>query len=349
MEITKSEVEKFLADRYQDNQLTKFEPLGSGVHGTGYVVEFYFKGKKQRLILKTLFPKDFGHDYPADRAQVLLQANSSYNLLPKHVRSIDVMGVAKDKLVSIGDSREFFILMEEVEGSSYFNDLEAILSRGKLTKLDKERALKLSEYLVKIHSEKYDDPVLYRRKIRDTIGHGECLMGVLDTYPEVNFITDTDKTELVVKAVKWWGKLKNKSNRLCVVHGDFHPGNIWWQDNGDFTLLDRSRGIYGDPGDDVSCLLMNYIFYALQQHNEFKGIFRELYELFYNNYVIKTDDRKIAQVMAPFFAFRAVVVANPLFYPNVTDEVRRAVFNFANNILEIDEIDPADINSYIKE
>jgi hypothetical protein len=53
--------------------------------------------------------------------------------------------------------------------------------------------------------------------------------------------------------------------------------------------------------------------------------------------------------MAPFFAFRSVVVANPLFYPYVTDEVRRAVFNFANNILEVDEIIPADINTYIKE
>ena len=90
MEITKSEVEKFLAERYQDNQLTKFEPLGSGVHGTGYLVEFSYQGKNQRLILKTLFPKDFGHDYPSDRAQVLLQANAAYNKLPKHVRSIDV-------------------------------------------------------------------------------------------------------------------------------------------------------------------------------------------------------------------------------------------------------------------
>jgi hypothetical protein len=349
LEITKTDVEKYLNDHYPENKLLKFDALGTGVHGTGYLIEFEHGGETNRLILKTLFPQGFGHDYPADRAQVLLQANAAYNLLPRHARSIDVIGVAQDELVSMGDSQEFFILMEEVEGRSYFNDLEDIKARGSLTDMDKERALKLSDYLADIHSEKHDDPILYKRKIRDTIGHGECLMGVLDVYPEVKFVTDEEMTELVAKAVRWWGKLKNRSERLCVVHGDYHPGNIWFQDNGDFVLLDRSRGIYGDPGDDVSCLLMNYIFYALQQHNEFTGDFRVLYELFYNNYVEKTGDTDIAKVMAPFFAFRSVVVGNPLFYPDVTDEVRRAVFNFANSILEVDEIIPADINSYIKE
>lgn len=42
----------------------------------------------------------------------------------------------------------------------------------------------MTSYLSDIHSIKRDSKSLYWRKIRDTIGHGECLMGVLDTYPE---------------------------------------------------------------------------------------------------------------------------------------------------------------------
>ena len=262
-------------------------------------------------------------------------ANKAYNLMPKHVRSLDVVGVGEN-MVSVGDCEEFFILMEEAIGENYFTDLDKIKEMNALTDEDREKCVKLADFLAEIHKEKHKNPVLYKRRIRDTVGHGECIMGVLDTYPEVKFTTQEEMTEFAQSAVKWWGKIKDKHHRLCVVHGDYHPGNIWWEDT-DFILLDRSRGIYGEPADDVTCLSINYLFYGLRMNeNEFKGPFKELFELFLTRYVDRTKDTEMWDVMAPFFAFRTTVVCNPLFYPDVTDKTRRRLFNFARTFLNLD-------------
>jgi len=45
------------------------------------------------------------------------------------------------------------------------------------------RAEALSNYLVAIHGVKRDEPVIYTRRIRELIGHGELIMGLIDSYP----------------------------------------------------------------------------------------------------------------------------------------------------------------------
>ena len=348
MEIKREWIESYLQKKYPGSTFIALNPLGEGVHGVGYSVAFEWKWKRHTIIAKTLFPKDFGHDYFADRAQVLLLANKAYNLMPNHVRSIDVVGVGKE-LVSVGECEEFYILMEEAHGENYFADLDRIRKTHQLTDEDEEKCVKLSEYLVEIHKETHENPVLYKRKIRDIVGHGECIMGILDTYPPVEFTGNEEMTEFAQLAVKWWGKLKEKNHRLCVVHGDFHPGNIWW-DNSALTLLDRSRGIYGEPADDVTCLVINYLFYGLRVNEDrFEGPFKELFDLFLEKYMEKTKDEEMWEVMAPFFAFRATVVCNPLFYPDVTDRTRRRLFNFALNVMEDDRFKAEKIPEYIRD
>lgn len=318
------------------------------MHGIGHSVRFSWKGVQKTIIIKTLFPQNFGHDYFSDRAQVLLLANKSYNLMPNHVRSIDVVGVG-DELVSVGDCTEFFIVMEEAQGTTYFSDLDAILERGTLTQRDRDRCCQLADFLVSLHEEKKEDPILYTRKIRDTVGHGECIMGVLDTYPPVPFTTTEEMVEFVQLAVRWWGKIKGKSHRLCVVHGDYHPGNIWWHDQR-LTLLDRSRGLYGEPADDVACLSINYIFYGLMMHEDsFKGPFAELFHLFLDRYFHHTKDHEMWELMAPFYAFRTTVICNPLFYPQVTDRTRRNLLNFALNLMEQETFSPDSITEYLQD
>lgn len=348
MEIRKEWIEPYLSRKYPGSTFIALNPLGGGVHGMGYSVVFERNWKRETIIIKTLFPDDFGHDHFSDRAQVLLLANKAYNLMPKHVRSIDVVGVGEN-MVSVGDCEEFFIIMEEAHGENYFEDLNRIKEDNELTRDDREKCVKLADYLVEIHKEKDENPILYKRRIRDTVGHGECIMGILDTYPRVEFTTNEEMTEFAQLAVKWWGALKNRSERLCVVHGDFHPGNIWWETD-DFILLDRSRGIYGEPADDVTCLSINYLFYGLRMNEDaFEGPFKELLELFLNRYLNKTKDYEMWEVMAPFYAFRTTVVCNPLFYPDVTDKTRRRLFNFALNVMEDDTFDMEKIPSYIQD
>lgn len=346
MELKREWIESYLLKKYPGSTFIALNPLGEGVHGVGYSAAFEWRWKRHNIIIKTLFPKDFGHDHFSDRAQVLLLANKAYNVMPKHVRSIDVVGVGK-QMVPVGECEEFFIVMEEAHGENYFTDLESIKKRNTITDTDRKRCLDLADFLTDIHKEKRKDPVLYKRRIRDTVGHGECIMGILDTYPPVDFVTNEEMVEFVQLAVEWWGKIKDRGHRLCTVHGDYHPGNIWWEDE-DFILLDRSRGIYGEPADDVTCLIINYLFYGLQVNEDtFEGPFKELFDLFLDRYMTKAKDNEMWEVMAPFFAFRATVIGNPLFYPDVTDKTRRRLFNFAMNVMKDDSFSPEKIQTYI--
>ncbi|MFZ0448241.1 MAG: phosphotransferase [Desulfatiglandaceae bacterium] len=344
-------VENYLKEHFgPETRLISMQWLGEGVHGAAYLLEFKNRQGENRLIMKTLFPSRFGHDHYSDRAQVLLLAQANFNEMPKHVRATDVVGESPDKLISVKDAREFYIFMEEAKGVSYFEDLDAILKRGHLNELDIERARMLAHFLADIHALRYsgqDAKVLYRRRIRDLIGHGECIMGIIDSYDSVDFTTDGELVAYAGKCLKWWGKIRDKGERLCSVHGDYHPGNIRLQAD-DFVLLDRSRGSWGEPADDVSCLSVNYIHYAIKDRGTFAGPFAELFRLFLEAYLEKTNDGGFFEVAQPFFAFRVLVIANPKFYPKDTTETKRKLIDFGLSVLETERFDTEKISEYME-
>src|SRR5208283_2805668 len=101
----------------------------------------------------------------------------------------------------------------------------------------------LSDYLVEIHARKLAAPGLYVRRIRDLLGHGECIRGLIDNYPQsFEFIDVPLLMKIEQQCGAWRWRIKNRVHRLCQVHGDFHPWNILFREGTDFTLLDRSRG-----------------------------------------------------------------------------------------------------------
>ena len=227
-------------------------------------------------------------------------------------RSIDVGYFdSEGRLSSCGEASEFFILMEKIEGKEYFFDLERVKEEG-ATDLDMRRAEVLSSYLAEIHAEKKDSPALYRRKIRDTVGHGECIMGILDDYPaEPEFLAPGELTSIEKKCIDWRWRLRDRTHRLCMAHGDFHPWNVMFRSGTDFTVLDRSRGEWGEAADDITAMTTNYIFYSVQKSLNLAGGLKDLFELFFENYLDRTGDEEVLAVIAPFFAFRMMVVASP--------------------------------------
>jgi len=318
--------------------LLGMEKLGKGLHGAGYLVRYRSPEGEKRLIMKTLFPSGFGHEHYSDRAKVLLLAHDTYNQMQRHIRSLDVVGESDKDLISISDAREFYLFMEEAQGKTYFQEMDEILERGYLTDKDKKRIRLLAHFLADIHSNAYageDKTVLYRRRIRELIGHGECIMGVIDAYDSSEVATDRELIDYAQKALLWWGKLRDRSERLCMVHGDFHPGNIRFQGE-DFTVLDRSRGSWGERADDVSCLGINFVYYALKHTGQFEGPFEELFKLFFDQYVEKTMDRGLFEAIQPFFAFRILVIANPRFYPKDSAAIKRKLLNFGRLLLDLD-------------
>ncbi|MDD1753503.1 MAG: aminoglycoside phosphotransferase family protein, partial [Methanotrichaceae archaeon] len=99
--------------------------------------------------------------------------------------------------------------------------------------------------------------------------------------------------------------------------------------------------------DDITAMTMNYIFYSVQKRLMLADGLKELFELFYDNYLSLTGDEEILEVVAPFYAFRAIVVASPTWYPLLSDDIRRTLFNFLENVLKADCFDYRDVNKYI--
>jgi hypothetical protein len=319
-------------------------------YGVPYLIEFSVKGEKKSVVFETMRPEGFGHDHFSDRAQVLLWQHSAFNKLPKHVRSVDVGAfTSNNSLKSLGDCTEFFILTEKIEGQLYHRDLDRIKEQKTLTQLDKDRCLALSDYLVQIHAIKRDAPRFYIRRIRDLVGHGECIMGLIDSYPpKLDFISEKELTEIEKKCVEWRWRLKQRTHRCSQIHGDYHPWNVMFRQGTDFTVLDRSRGEWGEPADDMSAMSINYIFYSLQAYGKLAGAFEELFKLFWSNYLEKTEDKEILTVIQPFYAWRGLVVASPVWYPNLSFDVRRKLFNFIRNVLNTESFDLKKVNLYLE-
>jgi hypothetical protein len=361
MDLKRKDVERYLQDLIgREVKLLSVRTMGEtiatseDVKGFGYgsplLIEYQSDGKVQSAVLSSMrVQHGFGHDHFSDRAQVLIWQHSTFGNLPRHARSIDAGYFTEGgQLRSCGDAQEYFLLMEKIEGSEYFYDLERVKEKGAMD-LDLERVVALSDYLAEIHSVKKDCPPLYQRKIRDTVGHGECIMGILDDYPDnPTFLDPGELCDIEKRCVEWRWRLRTQTNRLCQVHGDFHPWNVMFRSGTDFSVLDRSRGEWGEAADDITAMTTNYIFYSIQKSLRLAGDLKELFELFFENYLDKTGDEDLLRVIAPFFAFRMMVVASPTWYPLLSDEVRRALFNFTGRVLEADEFDYRNVNNYLK-
>lgn len=340
---------KMEIEKKKKKEKEKDELKGFG-YGKPIEIELKTKGKKHSLVLSSMrVQKGFGHDHFSDRAQILLWQYSAFNKLPKHVRALDVGYFTKDgELSSTYKADEFFLVMEKVEGREYYKDLDRLRDGGKLRKLDIDRATALSDYLVEIHSTKHKDEELYKRRIRELVGHGECIMGLIDSYPEdFKFATKQTFCEIEKKCVEWRFKLRDRKERLCDVHGDYHPWNVLFRKGTDFTVLDRSRGEYGEAADDVATMSMNYLFYSLQKYGELKGEFKQLFDVYLDNYLKKTGDTEILKFMPPFYVFRALVIASPIWYPTLSPEVRTKLFNFIRNVLEVEEFEPGEVDGLL--
>lgn len=356
-------ITKYLTEKFHATKVNEFRELGKGVYGTAFLIDFDTPQGKRRVVLKKMNLGGFGHDYFSDIAGNYILENSCYGNLPQHIKSFDVIGVTpQGALQPCGDSREFYILMEEARGREYNKDLNEVMRNG-ATDRDRTRARKLAEYLVRIHAVKKDAPPLYIRRARELVCHGEYIMGVLDGYPtqglNESFISRKEFTDIARNCVDWWMKLKEYTHRLSQVHGDYHPFNVMFQDDDSFIVLDRSRGEWGEPADDVTAMLINYLFWSLIKYGDLRGEFRELFDIFLNTYLEGTGDKELLDVVQPFFAFRAIVVANPVFYPDEWfeknnyprkgSEIRRKLFNFTRNVLKAKRFDPKKVNSYLRD
>jgi Ser/Thr protein kinase RdoA (MazF antagonist) len=322
------------------------DPKGFG-YGVPFEIECVVGGVAHQLVVSRTRPaQGFGHDYPADRAWQALYGHSAYNGFPRHARSLDV-GIVRNsgELVSVSDATEFFQLVEKMEGTLYWRDLERLLE-APLCEVDIARAEALARFLAEVHAQKHDEPTIYQRRIRELVGHGECLMGILDSYPHPYALLPPETCEEIERAAvtaRW--KLRKRTHRLSRTHGDFHPWNLLFREGTDFSVLDRSRGEWGEPADDVAALGINFLFYGLRS----AGVqpFYFLFCTFLNTYLRESRDQEILEVLPAFMAFRALVIAHPLWYPELSEPLRVALIHFARRMMADSQFDPSDVRALL--
>ena len=142
--------------------------------------------------------------------------------------------------------------------------------------------------------------------------------------------------------------MRDRVHRLSRVHGDFHPWNLLFREGTDFTVLDRSRGDWGEPADDVAALAINYLFYGLRKQARSESAvvaepFVYLLRTFIDVYLKASGDHEMLEVLPPFLAFRALVIAHPRWYPSLPSALRRTLIRFARRMMTDSLFDPGDV------
>lgn len=351
--ISKKRVEDHLTEKLgKDVLISNCSTLGIGWVAEGYKLEISVDNEQKDVVLRTLGSVDFSHDYVSDRLAYFVMQHHTSSKLPKHARSLDVIGVPGDgSNGNLLNSRDFVQIIEYVDGREYGEDLSEILSGREINGADIKKACDISDYLALVHSLKFDGDFehatsLYKRHTRDMVG-SVFLLDVLDTYPsKVEFASASEIENLVSSLYSFRNYLPVDTNRLKKLHGDFHPGNIIFDNLGDFTVLDSARHIWGEAADDVASMGINYIWNAIKQTGRYEGKFKVVFENFWKNYLEKSNDHDIQNIMPLFFGIRSFVLNHPNFF-DVGDDVRLKMFRLSKNMLKAGEFNPADINRFL--
>jgi streptomycin 6-kinase len=281
------------------------------------------------VVFHTARPDDFGHDRRSDRTGNLLLAYDTFGKLPHHVAAIDMGLVRGDgSLASLADTGEPYLITSWVDGTLYADDLRRIGKTGVATADDLARAETLARVLLEIHAVPGSHPRAYTRAVRDLLGHGEGIFGLVDSYPP-GAVPPARLRALEEACLAWRWKLRDQTHRLRRTHGDFHPFNLVWSPRG-LVLLDASRGSEGDPADDVACLTINFLAFRTPA----------LWDVFWRVY-LAGDTADVLAAVAPFYAWRALVLASPIWYPTLADDDRERILAFAERALAAERFDPA--------
>jgi hypothetical protein len=95
-------------------------------------------------------------------------------------------------------------------------------------------------------------------------------------------------------------------------------------------------------------MVINYLFFALQKYGRLAGPFEALYTTFWESYLSQRPDDELLFVIQPWFAWRALVLASPQWYPTLEAEARGKLLTFARRVLAEERFAWHQINRYLE-
>lgn len=336
-----------LAQLYPGARVTKVRALGDDEGIDGHTKAHGY-GRGLRVTLETghevvfhmIRSDQFGHDRRADRIANAVLAHDTFGQIPHHVPVVDVGVIDADGgLRTLMATGEPYFVTAWREGSLYADDLRAVAARGRAEELDLARVDALVDVLLEIHRSPGTHPEAYTRSIRDLLGSGEGIFGLIDSFDDDTPGAPADRLLRIERGCQTWRwRLRRRVERLRRIHGDFHPYNILFERTTDVTLLDASRGAEGDPADDVACLAINFLCFGLGSGG--KHALAQLWTRFWDRYLAMAQ-LDVLPAVAPFFAWRGLVLASPRWYPDVAPADRERILDFIERGLANDRFDPA--------
>lgn len=344
-----------VAQLYPRHEIVAVTPLapdtgatrGSTIKAAGYGLPVRIEllapdGSQVQLVWRVASANEFGHDRRADRAAGAIQAFDDFQTMPRHVQPIDLGVITRaGELRSIRDGDELYLITTYAPGTIYADDLRRVADTGVVTDVDLARLDALAGYLAALHQPLGEPGPRYRRAIRDLVGSGEGIYGIVDGYPaDVPGASAIRLRGLEERCAEWRWRLRDEDARLVRTHGDFHPFNIVFAGEADLALLDASRGACGDPADDLTALAVNFVLFALAAPASWPRGLGVLWRRWWERYQALRPDHGLSASAPPFFAWRALVVANPRFYPNLGGAQRDRLLALAEAFLDARALDP---------
>jgi hypothetical protein len=329
-------------------------PTGETSKGAGYGVPLRIDveqlGARRTLVLHTAAANPYGHDRRSDRAAEVLLAADTFALLPRHVR---VLGVGAfegdDGFVSLAAAGEFYLLTEWGEGQPYAEDLRRIARNATLEAGDRERVDQLAAYLAELHAERITAPHVRERALRDLLGSGEGIFGIIDAYPDATPGVPAERLRRIEGlCCDWRWRMKRIERPAVRTHGDFHPFNVLFDARSELVVLDTSRGSAGEAADDAACMALNFAFFALEREEAWNSALSELWSRFWARYVELSRDPGVFEVAAPFLAWRALVLASPCWYPKLEPDSRSRLLDFVELALVAERFSPELVESLFR-
>jgi len=341
-DIDLKKISKLLTEKLsQKVNIVKIEPVGDGCHSVGYKL---ISDNGENFFVKKVKTDALGIELPEKKIYSYLMSDGMHRRADSGYRPVGIYidnGIESFIMPEITKGAKIYHIQECIpefsdQGNNYRKILESKANKDKVDQGDIEEINKITDLIIKVHSQKYgskDNDYLkkiYNDGLRSVINNPELTLSILQSLPrDYDILPIHMHKEYLGHMLDIIYKWEGRSDRLCALHGDFWGNNLFFINNKPF-LIDFSRIPWGDPGIDIGWWMFEYMWLYYKTGNNY---YQKLGEEFLKIYEQKTKDSEIREAICIVAGLLGIVHITPLFYPDLDIDKGRKFLNNIWNIL----------------